>query len=155
MIYENYRKLEKFIKNLENKESSLIIILHRAQEIFGYISKDVQEFISEESGIALERVERVIKFYDFFLEEPKSKYSILVCLGVKCAKKSGIQLKKEIEDYLEIEMGKISKDGLFSVRGTECMSACGSGPVVVIGNKLIVKATLEKVIEEIENIRKN
>lgn len=153
MIYENYIKLEKFIKNLENKQNSIIMILNKAQELFGYIPKEVQNFISEETDVSIEKIQEIINFYDFFLENPKSKYAILICMGVKCHKKDSVKLKSEVEKYLGIENGNITEDGLFSIRETGCMSACANGPIVIIGNKLITKANILKIKEEIEKIR--
>ena len=44
---QGFRELEEFIDKLETKEGSLIAVLHKAQNIFGYLPKEVQEFIEE------------------------------------------------------------------------------------------------------------
>lgn len=145
LSYENYLKLEKFIASCSDKRKSLIIILHKAQEIFGYIPKEVQEFIGQCTEINIHKISELVNFYSFFSTEPKGKYSILVCLGVKCTKKNGEYLLKEIEKMLNMKNGEVTRDGKFLLKEVGCLGACGVGPIVIIGQKLIERANIEKV----------
>lgn len=74
-----FKELENYILTLEDKKSSLIIILHKAQEIFGYIPEEVQEFIAEKIEVPVSKVYGVVSFYNFFSMEPKGKISN-ICL---------------------------------------------------------------------------
>lgn len=152
LSYENYLKLEKFIESCSDKRKSLVIILHKAQEIFGYIPNEVQEFIAQCTEINIEKISELVNFYSFFSTEPKGKYSILVCLGVKCTKKKGEILLREIEELLDVKNGEVTKDGKFLLKSVGCLGACGVGPIVVIGQKLIERANIEKVQKILEQL---
>lgn len=145
LSYENYLALEKYIESFEDKRGSLIIILHKAQEIFGYIPEEVQEFIGECIDLPKEKISEIVNFYSFFSTEPKGKYEIMVCLGVKCKKKGGYAILKDLEQELQINDGEVTKDGTFRLKSVNCLGACGSAPVVVIGSTLITEADTEKV----------
>ena len=43
---EKYDELESFIDNMETNKGALIKILHKAQDIFGYLPRDVQLFVA-------------------------------------------------------------------------------------------------------------
>ncbi|MQY59173.1 MAG: hypothetical protein GH144_06155 [Clostridia bacterium] len=45
---EKYRRLKQVIKEYRNSPGPLIQILHRAQNIFGYLPKEVQRFVAKE-----------------------------------------------------------------------------------------------------------
>ena len=72
------KKLKEYISTFEDKKSALIIVLHKAQEIFGYIPAEIQEVIAEELDIPVAKVYGVVSFYNFFSMEPKGKYQISV-----------------------------------------------------------------------------
>ena len=147
LSYENYLQLEKYINSFDNKRGSLIIILHKAQEIFGYIPDEVQEFIGECVGVEKEKISEIVNFYSFFSTKPNGKYEILVCLGVKCKKKGGLEILRELEKELNIKDGEVTADGMFRLKSVNCLGACGSAPVVVVGQSLIVEATTTKIKE--------
>lgn len=145
LSYQNYLELEKYIDSCKDKRSSLIIILHKAQEIFGYIPEEVQKFISECSDIPFEKINEIVKFYSFFSEEPQARQKILVCLGVKCSKKNGVKLLHEIEEELGIKDGEITPDGEYLLKSVGCLGACGVGPIVIVGQRLIERANIDKL----------
>ncbi|MEG0583413.1 MAG: NAD(P)H-dependent oxidoreductase subunit E, partial [Cetobacterium sp.] len=74
-----YGALKDYIDSLEEKKGALISVLHKAQEIFGYLPTEVQEFIAVELGVPVSKVYGVVSFYHFFTMTPKGKYSISVC----------------------------------------------------------------------------
>ena len=154
LSYENYLELEKYIESFENKRGSLIIILHKAQEIFGYIPDEVQEFIAECIGMPKEKISEIVNFYSFFSTEPKGKYEIMVCLGVKCKKKGGYEILKKLEEELGIKDGEVTPDGLFRLKSVNCLGACGSAPVVVIGSNLITEANEKKIKKILQDLKK-
>ena len=154
LSYENYLQLEKYINSFDNKRGSLIIILHKTQEIFGYIPDEVQEFIGECIGVEKEKISEIVNFYSFFSRKPNGKYEILVCLGVKCKKKGGLEILRELEKELNIKDGEVTPDGLFRLKSVNCLGACGSAPVVVVGQSLIVEANVTKIKEILHKYKK-
>lgn len=125
----------------------LINILHSAQEIFGYLPREVQELVAAELHIPVSRVYGVVTFYSFFTMTPKGKYPISVCLGTACYVRGAEKVMDEFKRQLEIKVGETTPDGLFSLDCLRCVGACGLAPVVTIGKKVYGRITPEKVRE--------
>ena len=109
-----FKELENYILTLEDKKSSLIIILHKAQEIFGYIPEEVQEFIAEKIEVPVSKVYGVVSFYNFFSMEPKGKYPISVCTATACYVRGAEKILEALQKELGLKLGGVTEDGLFS-----------------------------------------
>lgn len=137
----------------EDKEN-LIPILNDIQEKYGYIPKVSQLEISEYLNIPMAEIYGVITFYSRFTLEPKGKYNISVCLGTACFVKGSQAILDRLKDRLKLEEGKTSLDGKFSIDTTRCVGACGIAPVFTVNNEVYGHATVKKLDEVIDNIKK-
>ncbi|TDT68121.1 NADH-quinone oxidoreductase subunit E/NADP-reducing hydrogenase subunit HndA [Hypnocyclicus thermotrophus] len=142
---ECFKKLEEFIDGLETKEGALISVLHKAQEIFGYLPKEVQAFVAEALGVSLAKVYGVVSFYSFFTMTPKGKYPISVCMGTACFVRGAEKVLKDFEAKLGISTGETTADGLFSIDALRCVGACGLAPVVLVGEDVYGKEEAKDV----------
>jgi len=134
-----------FIDEWKKKEGSLIMILHKTQEIFGYISRPAAEMLSRLTGIRLARIYGVITFYHFFKTTKPGKYKISVCLGTACYLKGSQDLIEETRKILGIEPDGVTEDGQFSVDPVRCVGCCGLAPVITVGADTFGKLTKEMV----------
>ena len=116
-----FKELENYILTLEDKKSSLIIILHKAQEIFGYIPEEVQEFIAEKIEVPVSKVYGGVSFYNFFSMEPKGKYPISVCTGTACYVRGAEKILEALQKELGLKLGGVTEDGLFSLDSLRCV----------------------------------
>lgn len=123
-------ELHAICKEHDNDPGELINILHAAQEIFGYLPREVQEMVAAELHIPVSRVYGVVTFYSFFTMTPKGKYPISVCLGTACYVRGAEKVLDEFQRQLEIKIGETTSDGLFSLDCLRCVGACGLAPVV-------------------------
>lgn len=131
-----FDKLDSFIDSLPTKDGSLIQVLHHAQEIFGFLPKEVQLYIAQSLNIPPSKVYGVVGFYSYFTTEPKGKYKISVCLGTVCFVKGSDKILEQFEKELGIKVGETTDDLLFSLEDLRCVGACGLAPVVVINGKV-------------------
>lgn len=142
---KGYRELEEFIDELETKEGALIAVLHKAQSIFGYLPKEVQEFIAENLGESLAHVYGVVSFYSYFTMVPKGQHPISVCMGTACYVRGADKVLEEFEKQLNIKPGETTPDGKFSIDALRCVGACGIAPVVLVGEKVYKKVEPSEV----------
>ena len=152
-----FKELENYILTLVDKKSSLIIILHKAQEIFGYIPEEVQEFIAEKIEVPVSKVYGVVSFYNFFSMEPKGKYPISVCTGTACYVRGAEKILEALQKELGLKLGGVTEDGLFSLDSLRCVGACGLAPVMLVGKDVHGKVKPEdvkKIIENYKNLEK-
>ncbi len=127
-----FEELNVTIDHFDRSPLALIQILHRAQELFGYLRDDVVQYISRELRIPVSKVHGVIGFYGFFSRIPRGKHTITVCTGTACYVRGAVRLLRGIEKQLEIESGDTTTDGRYSLRCARCVGACGIAPVLVI-----------------------
>jgi NADH-quinone oxidoreductase subunit E/NADP-reducing hydrogenase subunit HndA len=140
-----YRELQEFIDRLEEKEGSLIHVLHKAQEIFGYLPRDLQLYIARALGLSGAKVYGVVSFYNYFTDKPRGEKLINICTGTACFVKGANRLMEYLEDKLKIKAGGTTEDGKYTLNGVRCVGACGLAPVVMVDEKVYGRVKLEEL----------
>jgi len=133
---EQFKTLEDFIKTVPNDRSSLIEVLHKAQEIFGYLPSEVQDFVGEKLNVSTASVYGVITFYSFFTIVPRGKYVIIVCTVTACFVRGAADILSEFERELSITIGETTEDKKYTLSTLRCLGACGLAPVVTVNGKV-------------------
>lgn len=129
---EQEAKLLEIIAEHKGQKGAAIPVLHKAQEIYGYLPIEVQTMIAEGLDVPLAEIYGIVTFYTQFSLNPKGKYQIGVCLGTACYVKGSGDILEEIKEILKIDVGECTPDGKFSLEATRCVGACGLAPVVTI-----------------------
>ena len=148
-----FDELDIFIDSLPSTDGALIQVLHTAQDIFGYLPKEVQLYISKKLNIPPSKVYGVVSFYSYFTTEPIGKYKISVCLGTVCFVKGSDKILAEFEKQLGIKNGQTTKDLKFTLEGLRCVGACGLAPVVVVNGKVYGNVTVDQVSDILDHYR--
>ncbi|MDR1429043.1 MAG: NAD(P)H-dependent oxidoreductase subunit E [Spirochaetaceae bacterium] len=149
------QELSAFIEEWKVKPGSLIMMLHKIQETFGFISRNAAENLALLSGIPLARIYGVITFYHFFKTTKPGKHRISVCLGTACYLRGGQDMIEEVKTLLGLEEGGVSDDGLFSLDPVRCVGCCGLAPVMTVGTDTygkLTKAQLPGIIAKYRNL---
>ncbi|WKV08745.1 NAD(P)H-dependent oxidoreductase subunit E [Thermoanaerobacterium sp. CMT5567-10] len=149
-IYEKFdeekvNKFKKVIDELKNVDGSLIAVMNEAQEIFGYLPIEVQQFISEEMNVPLTEIFGIATFYSRFTLKPSGKYKIGLCLGTACYVKGSAMVLEKLKEKLGISVGDVTSDGKFSLEATRCLGACGLAPVMMINGEVFGRLTPDDV----------
>jgi len=144
-VKESYPALEAFYDSLPEKDGALIPMLHKAQEEYGYLSQDVQQFVAHKLGIPASKVFGVSTFYSLFNLERKGQYRINVCLGTACYVRGSENILETFERELNIKRQQTTSDGLFTLDSIRCVGACGLAPVVMVGDKVYGRVTPDGV----------
>jgi NADH-quinone oxidoreductase subunit E len=148
-------ELLEYIDEWKVKPGSLIMILHKTQETFGYISRLAAEKLSVLTGIPLARIYGVITFYHFFKTTKPGKHKISVCLGTACYLRGGQDIIDEVRGLLGLKPDEVTQDGQFSVDPVRCVGCCGLSPVLTVGNDTYGKLTkdmLPGILAKYQNI---
>ena len=142
-------KIREICSRYTDEKTPLMMILSDIQNEYGYIPLEVQEIVSEETGISVAEIYGVVTFYSFFSLTPKGKYVIGCCLGTACYVKGAQQVIDKFCELLHIEPGQTTDDGLFTIDALRCIGACGIAPAVSINGKVYPKMTVSQVQEVI------
>lgn len=142
---KKYDEIANVIDLYKDKEGSLIQILHLAQEIYGYLPLELQEYIAKALDKPLSEVSGVITFYSFFSTKPRGKHTIRVCLGTACYVRGGKKLVERLQDILNVQIGETTADGKFTFEIARCIGACGLAPAMMIDNKVYKQVNVNKL----------
>ncbi len=144
---EKFEELQKEIDQWKGKEGPLMPVLHKAQEIFGCLSLEVQKYISKELDIPVSDIYGVATFYSQFTLKPKGKYKIGVCMGTACYVKGSQAILDELVKELDMKVGDTTDDGLFTLEATRCLGACGLAPIIMINDDVYGRLKPEDIKE--------
>ena len=152
MIKDDKRRamLEKVLKEHDYQESALLEILHRAQEIYGYLDKELLMDISGSLNLPPSHVYGVVTFYSFFKLKKSGEHVVTGCLGTACYVNEVEQILEAIEQEFDLKRGGSTADGKLSLLLTRCIGACAMAPNIVVDDEVIGKATKELVIQKIK-----
>ena len=140
-------ELASFIDEWKVKPGGLVMILHKTQEIFGYISREAAGELAKITGIPLARVYGVVTFYHFFKTTKPGKHRVSVCMGTACYLKGSQDLLDETRHILGLAPGAVTDDGLFSIDAVRCVGCCGLAPLLTVGTETYGKLTKDMLPE--------
>jgi NADH-quinone oxidoreductase subunit E len=147
------QELLDFVEEWREKPGNLIMILHRMQQIYGYIPRAEALELARELDIPLAKIYGVITFYHFFKLEKPGRHTIQVCMGTACYLKGGQDLIQEIENLIGIGVNQTTDDQLFSMESVRCVGCCGLAPVVMVGDEVYGKIGKDELPEVIAKYR--
>ncbi len=145
--------MEDVLQKYADVKGSLITILQKTQDIYGYLPKPAIELISDKTGIATSEIMGVGTFYTQFRFEPVGKYLIMLCQGTACHVNSSQLILQTIKDELGIDDGQTTKDGLFSLKCVACLGCCSLSPVMMINDDTYGSLTPEKTKQILKELR--
>ncbi|MBQ2718282.1 MAG: NAD(P)H-dependent oxidoreductase subunit E [Clostridia bacterium] len=147
------KKIVEICDRYAQERTPLMMILSDIQKEYGYIPLEVQEIVSEKTGISVAEIYGVVTFYSFFSLKPKGKYVIGCCLGTACYVKGAQQVIDKFSEIIGIKPGETSEDGLFTLDALRCIGACGIAPAVTINGKVYPKLSVDQIPKIVEEYR--
>ncbi|MCR3954822.1 MAG: NAD(P)H-dependent oxidoreductase subunit E [Gudongella sp.] len=149
-IEENKEQIIAFKEFLDSKKDTpgpLMPSLQRAQDVFGYLPKEMLEVISRKLSIPMAEIYGVATFYSQFSFIPTGKNKISVCLGTACYVKGAQSILEEIETQLGIKSGETTKDEVFSIASARCVGDCSIAPVILVNEDVYAKVKKDDIAE--------
>jgi bidirectional [NiFe] hydrogenase diaphorase subunit len=140
-VKDNRQKLfERAMSKQGYAADALIEVLHTAQELFGYLSKERLLEVAHKLKLPPSRVLGVATFYNFFSLQPKAEHNALVCTGTACyvAGAKGLLETAERRCARASARGEAQKLGVQQAR---CLGSCGLAPAVVLDGRILPKET--------------
>lgn len=147
------RELERILLAHKNNKGQLVPILQEIQELYGYLPGPALEHIARKTGISLAAVLGVATFYTQFRMTPVGKYLILLCKGTACYVSGFNPIEKAIRDYLGIESGQTTEDGLFTLETVACIGCCCLAPAMRINGRTYGRLTPNYAVSILKELR--
>ena len=134
-------------------KGSLISILQKTQEIYGYVPIDAVYHISERTGLTPAKIMGVATFYAQFRFQAVGKYLIMICKGTACYVNGADRIADAVMEELGIGDNETTADGLFSLSLVSCLGCCSLAPVMMINEDTYGSLTPEKVVKILRDIK--
>ncbi len=146
--------LEPTLEKYGDAPGSLITILQKAQELYGYLPVELMAYIAFRTGVKPAKVLGVVSFYTQFRTEPVGRNLILLCQGTACYVNGSAAIEAAVKDELGVPEGETTPDGLFTYNNVACLGCCSLSPVMMIGGETYGSLTPEKARKILRGIRK-
>ncbi len=146
---KRFKILEAHIKKFQHRHDALIEVLHKAQELFGYLEDDVLRYVAAQLKLPASRVYGVATFYHFFTLKPQGAHTCVVCLGTACYVKGANRVLAGVEQHLHIKAGETTPDNQVSLLTARCIGACGIAPAVVYDGTVTPRQSPESALAQI------
>lgn len=147
---KRFKTLDITMKRSQFRQDALIEVLHKAQEIFGYLEEDVLIYVARGLKLPLSRVFGVATFYHLFSLKPSGAHTCVVCLGTACYVKGSGDVLTALEKETGIHQGETTADGQVSLMTARCIGACGIAPAVVFDGKVAGQVQPEAALERLK-----
>jgi len=147
---KRFKILEVHMKKYQFRQDALIEVLHKAQELFGFLEDDLLLFVSSKLKLPPSRVYGVATFYHFFTLTPQGKHTCVVCMGTACYVKGADKILAAVEENIKIKPGETTPDNQVSLLTARCIGACGIAPAVVYDGAVTPRQTSAAAVEQIQ-----
>jgi NADH-quinone oxidoreductase subunit E len=134
-----------FVKEWKTKPGNLIMILHRTQQEYGYVPRQVAMELAKEMDVPLAKIYGVITFYHYFKLKKPGRNQIAVCMGTACYLKGAGALLEELAELLGVPANEVTPDGEFSFEAVRCVGCCGLAPVLTVNGEVYGKAVTSQL----------
>lgn len=139
-------RLAALLDHYRNMKGSVIPVLQQAQEIFGYLPKNVLIKIAEELDIPISRIYGVVTFYSQFHLEPRGENIVRSCQGTACHVRGAKAVLAEIQKQLGLDDDHVTTEDLsFTLEKVACIGACGLAPVMMVNDSTHGRLTPEAI----------
>ena len=139
--------LEKIVKRYEKRSAALLPVLHRLQDEYGWISREIETETAEFLDVPEVKVHEAVSFYSMFHSKKIGKYEIRICETLSCTLNDAETLLSFLKKKLGIGLGETTPDGRFTLSAVQCLGACELSPVMQINRDTYGRLTPEKIEE--------
>jgi NADH:ubiquinone oxidoreductase subunit E len=143
-----YTTLEQY----KEQRGAVIPVLQKAQEIYGWLPKEVLETVSREMRVPLSKIYGVVTFYSQFYLTRRGRHIVRQCDGTACHVKGAARIIDTLQNHLEIKAGETTPDYRVTYEVVYCLGSCGLAPVAMVDDKVVghlVPETMTKIVDDL------
>jgi NADH-quinone oxidoreductase subunit E len=124
-----------------DKRGALLPVLHLAQDTFGYISLEVEEYVAGLFELSPAHVHEVVTFYTLYFQQPKGRHVVAVCHNLSCHLLGAKGIIEHLTRSLGVEVGETTPDGRVTLLSVECLCACEQAPMMQVDDRYEMNLT--------------
>jgi NADH-quinone oxidoreductase subunit E len=136
-----------------DKRGALLPVLHLAQDTFGYVSLEVEEYVAGLFELSPAHVPAVAAFYTMFFKQPVGRHVVAVCHNLTCHLLGAKSVIEHLKERLGVEPGETTADGRVTLLTVECLCACEQAPMMQVDDRYEGLLTSGRVAEILGTLR--
>jgi NADH-quinone oxidoreductase subunit E len=144
---------QELLRTATDSKGSLIPLLQRTQELYGYLPVYAMEEIARAAGLSSAEVYGVATFYSQFSFSPKGRHTVKVCHGTACHVNGAESIDTALKTELGVESGETTRDNLFTVERVACLGCCSLAPVVMVDKQVEGRLNWARLLKTIKRIQ--
>ena len=144
--------LDHILEDFKGRKGSVIPILQRAQDAYGYLPRAVLKAISQKTLIPLNHLYGVATFYAQFRLQRRGRHLIRICDGTACHVRGSGKSIEAVGRSLQVAPGETSPDYKYTLEVVYCLGSCGLSPIAVVDDKVHGRLTPETLVQRLESL---
>jgi NADH-quinone oxidoreductase subunit E len=136
-----------------DRRAALLPVLQMAQDRFGYISLEAEEYVASLFDLSPAHVHEVVTFYTLFFTRPVGRHILSVCHNLSCHLRGAEDVLAYLKERLGVDAGETTKDGKVTLLAVECLCACEMAPMLQVDDRYEGNLTREKLDGILEELR--
>jgi NADH:ubiquinone oxidoreductase subunit E len=144
--------LDEILDEFKDQKGAVIPILQRAQEIYGYLPKEVLNYIAKKTGVPRSQIFGVATFYAQFYLQRRGRHIVRQCDGTACHVRGAARIVSSVEDLLNIKAGETTPDYKATYEVVYCLGSCGLAPVAVVDGRVVGNLVPERMVELVREL---
>ena len=144
--------LDPILEEYKTQKGAVIPILQRAQDIYGYLPKEVLTSIAKKTGIPISQLYGVVTFYAQFNLERRGRHLVRICDGTACHVRGAPKIVEGISNAFELEPGSSDPNYKYTLEIVYCLGSCGLAPIAVVDDQVYGQTTSEKLVEQMRQL---
>jgi len=145
-------RLDRIVDEVGDEKGSLIPVLQKAQEVYGYLPPEVLRSISDRLGVSVTKVYGVVTFYSQFYLTPRGRHIIQQCDGTACHVRGAARLIETVEQELGITAGETTPDLKCTYEVVYCLGSCALAPMAIVDGQVARQLTPDKMRDIIKDL---
>jgi NADH-quinone oxidoreductase subunit E len=138
--------LREVLEEYKTQRGAVIPVLQKAQEIYGWLPREVLEVISREMKVPLSRIYGVVTFYSQFYLSRRGRHIVRQCDGTACHVRGSARIIDAAQNHLGIRAGGTTPDYRVTYEVVYCLGSCGLAPVAMVDDKVVGHLVPEAVV---------
>jgi len=143
-------RLERILDQFAGKPGSLIPILQRTQDIYGYLPREAIRFIARKTRIPLSRIHGVATFYAQFHLQRRGRNLVRVCDGTACHVRGAGRILDALQQAVGVAPGETTPDYQLTLEVVYCLGSCGISPVALLNHTVCGRLNADTLVQRVK-----
>jgi len=144
--------LQKIIDQYKTQPGAVVPVLQKAQEIYGWLPREVMEAIAQGLHVPLSRIYGVATFYSQFYLSRRGRHIVQQCDGTACHVRGAARIIDVVQKHLGIKAGETTPDYRITYEVVYCLGSCGLAPVAMVDDKIVGHLVPEEMVEMLDSL---